>query len=168
MHDAGSEDKAAEKSDLTEGDQFASHAPNSTGGPSTPVSVTTSAVAGDTSLEGSDSKDIKAEVDEVGIERVRLALGGMLSKLQNKIETAESDIGDRLQLLDKNRDGLLDVEELKEIMQTTLKRSASEVEIEELIQAVDSDKDGLVSVEEFLKYIQKRKEMADEEKENID
>lgn len=67
-------------------------------------------------------------------------------------------MGQKLSLLDKDDDGELSTEELKEAMSKLLKRAGTEVSPEEIVKMIDQDQDGKISVAELLKFVESKKE----------
>jgi LETM1 and EF-hand domain-containing protein 1 len=85
---------------------------------------------------------VKPETEDPNVARMRKMLVSMLNKLESRIEKAESAIGDKLRLLDKDRDGVLDAQELREVVHHALKRHATEEEAEAIVSMLDKDSDG--------------------------
>lgn len=85
---------------------------------------------------------VKPETEDPNVARMRKMLVSMLNKLESRIEKAESAIGDKLRLLDKDRDGVLDAQELREVVHHALKRHATEEEAQAIVSMLDKDSDG--------------------------
>lgn len=98
----------------------------------------------------------KQEEDK-SLVRMKSAVNDMLDKLKVRIDTAEKELGDKMRLLDKDNDGEVSVEELKEAMSKLFKRAPTEKEAEDIVQLLDKDKDGKFSVLELLQYIEARR-----------
>lgn len=88
----------------------------------------------------------------------------MLSNLKVKINTTEKALGDKLKVLDKDGDGQISFEEIKDVIGSVMKKGAStEESVEQLFGLLDSNKDGKVSVAELLHYIHKKRETMEAE-----
>jgi len=111
----------------------------------------------DSSLEKS------VEIDEESTKHVKSVLSAMLNKLKIKIDTTEKELGDKLKMLDQDRDGELSSAELKNAIVKILKRVSSDSEADEIVKYLDSDKDGKVSVIELLQYVESRKQKLEVE-----
>ena len=81
------------------------------------------------------------DVDDSHFRSMKSALSGMMKKLETHIQKTESALGDKLQRLDKDRDGVLNAEELAQAVMLVLKNHSSE-EVEELFRTLDKDNDG--------------------------
>lgn len=80
--------------------------------------------------------------DDTDMNYMKSALAGMIKKLEVQINKTESVLGDKLQRLDKDRDGMLNSEELLEVVMSLLKKHPSSEEAVELVRALDKDNDG--------------------------
>lgn len=89
---------------------------------------------------------------------LRPVLESMLAKLQVQLDSTEKAMGDKFNVLDRDGDGQLSAEELKQAIVKLLKRNYSLEEAEALVNNLDNDKDGKISLSELLLYIQERKE----------
>lgn len=83
-------------------------------------------------------------------------LNKMVDTLKVRIDTTEKALGDKLNVLDKDGDGELSSQELKDAI-TNILRSVSEAEAEEIVRGLDSNADGKISVLELLQYVESRK-----------
>ena len=113
-----------------------------------------SGASGDSSASASSStskeEDQKPKVsqpepdddDDTDMNYMKSALAGMMKKLEVHINKTESVLGDKLQRLDKDRDGMLNSEELLEVVMSLLKKHPSSEEAVELVRALDKDNDG--------------------------
>jgi LETM1 and EF-hand domain-containing protein 1 len=99
---------------------------------------------------------LKQEEDK-NLVRMKSAVNDMLDKLKVRIDTAEKELGDKMRLLDKDNDGEVSAQELKEAMSKLFKRAPTEKEAEDIVQLLDKDKDGKFSVLELLQYIEARR-----------
>jgi len=80
----------------------------------------------------------------------------MLDKLEVDVETVNQKIGDKLSVLDLDRDGRISQWEIRKALIEVLKKrdsTISEEKLEELIRHIDADNDGLISLEELEKYL---------------
>lgn len=113
---------------------------------------------------------VNKKVDK-NVMRMRTAVSSMLSKLKVRINTTEKVLGDRLKLLDKDGDGEVSADEIKEVMGQVLKKSLDEASfednrnksVEQLFDLLDSNKDGKVSIAELTHYIQMKLENVEGE-----
>lgn len=76
------------------------------------------------------------------LERLQYVLQSMLSKLQLKLDTSERVVGERFNLLDRDGDGRLTAQELRDAIVLLLRRNFSLQEAEGLVSLLDSDQDG--------------------------
>lgn len=87
-----------------------------------------------------------------------------MKKLEAKVKQTENELGNKLQHLDKDRDGVLDSDELHEaVMKIFKKKNLSPHEAQELIKILDQDKDGKVTVQELRTYVAERKIQQEQE-----
>jgi signal recognition particle GTPase len=92
---------------------------------------------------GESESDTEAEVDDPSIRRLRSVLKGMMKKLEVRVKQTEDQLGKKLQQLDKDRDGILDSNELREaVMKILKKKDLSSEETQNFIQLLDQDNDG--------------------------
>jgi hypothetical protein len=129
-----------------------------------------------------EAANASTEKFDQSLTRLRSVLNNMLSKLQTQIDSTEKVVGDKFNVLDKDNDGQLSAEELKEAIVKLFRRNYSVAEAEQLVSSLDNDKDGkskssyhltisspsihltlnwiylIVSLNELLRYIQQRKE----------
>ena len=96
------------------------------------------------------------------LERMRLKVASMLDKLEVDIEKVESTIGDKLHMLDKDKDGVLTTAELSEVISHVLKRHTSEEEAQKIANTMDKDADGILTVQELMEWIEHREELLEE------
>jgi hypothetical protein len=82
------------------------------------------------------------DVDDAGMRVMQKALSGMMNKLEARIHQTESLLGDKLQRLDKDRDGVLNSQELEDAVRSVLKQHPSSAVAEDLVTLLDTDKDG--------------------------
>jgi Ca2+-binding EF-hand superfamily protein len=67
----------------------------------------------------------------------------MMKKLEVRVKQTEDQLGKKLQQLDKDRDGILDSNELREaVMKILKKKDLSAEETQNFIQLLDQDNDG--------------------------
>lgn len=74
--------------------------------------------------------------------RLRGVLQNMVSKLQVQIESTEKAVGEKFNVLDKDNDGQLSADELKEAIVKLFRRNYTIEEAEKLINELDGNKDG--------------------------
>ncbi|KAJ1433178.1 LETM1-like protein-domain-containing protein [Ochromonadaceae sp. CCMP2298] len=106
-----------------------------------------------------EAKPLAAEKEDRSVTRMKSAIGSMVSTLKMRIDTTEKALGDKLKLLDKDGDGEITAEEIKEVVIKVMKNGANTQDnAEKIFNLLDSNKDGKVSVVELLNYIQKKRE----------
>lgn len=66
----------------------------------------------------------------------------MVSKLQVKIESTEKEVGEKFNVLDKDNDGQLSADELRDAIVKLFRRNYTVEEAEKLINELDENKDG--------------------------
>lgn len=66
----------------------------------------------------------------------------MLSNLEVELEKVDRDVGDRLYVLDRDSDGVLSAEELRNAVLTILRKANTQEDVDYLISQIDQDKDG--------------------------
>jgi len=96
------------------------------------------------------------------LERMRLKVASMLDKLEVDIEKVESTIGDKLHMLDKDKDGVLTTAELSEVISHVLRQHTSEEEAQKIASTMDKDADGILTVQELMEWIEHREELLEE------
>lgn len=75
---------------------------------------------------------------------------GEFCKMMNGRSQAKSDIAIAFEKWDKNKDGFISREELKQVLNEV--EDTSDEEIEEILTCADIDGDNRINVEEFLKF----------------
>ena len=96
------------------------------------------------------------------LDRMRMKVASMLDKLEVDIEKVETTIGDKLHMLDKDKDGVLTTAELSEVISHVLKRHTSEEEAKKIALSMDKDADGILTVQELMEWIEHREELLEE------
>lgn len=104
---------------------------------------------------GNQSKENKAAM------RMMKKIDSMISRLGSELEDVDRMIGDRLNFLDKDRDGVLSAEELKTAIQNILRDDHSEEQAEYAVSQIDENKDGKVTVAELVNWIEKRTSLVE-------
>lgn len=105
------------------------------------------------------AKSVVSTEEDKNVVRMKSAISSMVNKLKIKIDSTEKALGDKLKLLDKDGDGEITSDEIKDVIEKVMKRgSSTEDNVEQLFHLLDSNKDGKVSVVELLQYIQKKRE----------
>uniref|UniRef100_A0A7S3GSB9 Mitochondrial proton/calcium exchanger protein n=1 Tax=Spumella elongata TaxID=89044 RepID=A0A7S3GSB9_9STRA len=116
------------------------------------------------------SKHKVAEVEEdepedKSVTRMKSVISAMVNKLKVKIDSTEKVLSDKLRVLDRDDDGEISYDDVKEFIGKVMKQNSStEESVVQLFSLLDSNKDGKVSVAELLHYIHKKKESMEEEK----
>jgi Ca2+-binding EF-hand superfamily protein len=82
------------------------------------------------------------DTEDRNMDRMKYVLKSMIQKLEMHIEKTDKALGDKLQRLDLDRDGMLDSEELRGAVAGVLKRYSTPEEAQNLVTILDKDKDG--------------------------
>ncbi|KAL0592038.1 hypothetical protein ABG067_000691 [Albugo candida] len=93
--------------------------------------------------------------------RMMKKLEAMLSTLEVELDKVDRDVGDRLNILDRDSDGVLSAEELKHAVMTILRKSNREEDVEWLVAQIDEDQDGRISLEKLVEWISKSREVLE-------
>lgn len=91
---------------------------------------------------------------------LKKALDKMLGKLEVRIQKTELELGDKLQRLDLDGDGVVNAHELRKVLLGMLKRYPSLESADELISLLDRDQDGQVTVAELMEFVKAHAEKA--------
>ncbi len=97
-------------------------------------------------------QDMINEVDADGNGTLEFDEFCNLMARQMKETNQEEELKQRFKLFDKDGNGLIDREELRDVMQQ-LGEKLSEEDIEEMIQDADKNGDGMIDYQEFVKYM---------------
>ena len=100
----------------------------------------------------------------------------MLSKLEAETEEVDEEIGDELFVIDRDKDGKMTVDELRDAVQNVLKTRNTDEEADAVVKLLDRDGDGQITKHELLFYTQKTRDKVlaerggddDEEEEDDD
>lgn len=101
-------------------------------------------------------------------------LRGMLQQLEEEAKEVDEKIGDELFVIDRDKDGVMTVDELRDAVQNVLNTHNTDEEVDKVMQLLDADGDGNISKEELAYYAKKTREKAmvdddeDEEEEGED
>jgi len=97
---------------------------------------------GGKSRKGSDKKEAPNSVQSM--------LDTMLSRLEGQVDSVDTAIGDKLHLLDRDRDGVLSRAELEDVMRRLLKvKGLQETDVHALGDLLDMDKDGNITTDDL-------------------
>ncbi|OQR86782.1 LETM1 and EF-hand domain-containing protein 1 [Achlya hypogyna] len=88
-------------------------------------------------------------------------LDSMLSKLEVELDKVDKDVGDRLNILDRDSDGVVDVTEFKTAVMTILRKNKTEEAAEWIVSQIDEDKDGKISLEELVKWVEQKRDLLE-------
>ncbi len=100
-------------------------------------------------LIGETNADLKAQSYQYRLNRIQGKIGELIGKLEEDIEHVDSAIGDSLNMIDKDKDGVISVDEVRETLKL-LKDKPSDDVVEEIIARLDKNKDGKISLKEIL------------------
>ena len=92
---------------------------------------------------------------------LRGALDKWILKTESQISKTEEALGDKLEGLDKDHDGLLHSDEIEEFVKKVMKNPNPEAATL-FVQMLDRDRDGVISVKELLDYIEERRHAEEE------
>eukprot|EP00578_Thalassiosira_sp_NH16_P023734 CAMPEP_0181085782 /NCGR_PEP_ID=MMETSP1071-20121207/5406_1 /TAXON_ID=35127 /ORGANISM="Thalassiosira sp., Strain NH16" /LENGTH=961 /DNA_ID=CAMNT_0023167593 /DNA_START=75 /DNA_END=2957 /DNA_ORIENTATION=- len=120
------------------------------------------------SLDGGPKKDTENNVHEMvasdeeegvgdvklqkAIDRLKSRVESMVGSIETQLTDVESKIGDKFHLLDKDRDGVLTMDEMAQVLQTVLKRELSSEEAKAIAADMDANKDGVFSLAELAQW----------------
>ncbi|CAI5743823.1 unnamed protein product [Peronospora destructor] len=90
--------------------------------------------------------------------RMMKKLESMLSNLEVEIEEVDRHVGDRLNILDRDSDGVLSAEELRDAVMTILRKANIQEDVEWVVSQIDEDNDGKIALEELVAWIAKCRE----------
>ena len=127
----------------------------------TDPSEPTESAPAETALAANDPLDATTQ-------KLKSKISKMLEGIESKIAEIEMSVGDKMNILDKDHDGVISVDELKDVLQHTLKRSLSDEDAQEIIDDIDIDGDGMIQVEELLQYLELEKLVRSVENESFD
>jgi len=85
---------------------------------------------------GAQSKENKTA------DRMLKKLDTMISKLEVELDKVDKDVGDRLNILDRDSDGVVSADEFKTAVMTILRKNKTEEAAEWIVSQIDEDKDG--------------------------
>ncbi|TFJ85538.1 hypothetical protein NSK_003047 [Nannochloropsis salina CCMP1776] len=140
----------------------ASTAPGAQEAPSITSGSPTSSASPEGRPPASPAPEPPSSAMDKALERMRMKVASMLDKLEVDMEKVESTIGDKLHMLDKDKDGVLTTAELSEVISHVLKRHTSEEEAQKIASTVDKDADGILTVQELMEWIEHREELLQE------
>ncbi|TMW64816.1 hypothetical protein Poli38472_008983 [Pythium oligandrum] len=93
--------------------------------------------------------------------RLMKRLDVMLSNLEVELEKVDRDVGDRLNILDRDSDGMLTAEEFKTAVMTILRKTNTEEDVEWVISQIDHDQDGRIALEELMAWVEKCRDVLE-------
>ncbi|CAK4070896.1 unnamed protein product [Aphanomyces euteiches] len=104
---------------------------------------------------------IGAEKENKTAGRMLKKLDSMLLKLEVELEQVDKDVGDRLNILDRDSDGVVDVTEFKTAVMTILRKNKTEEAAEWIVSQIDEDKDGKISLDELVKWVEQKRDLLE-------
>ena len=99
-------------------------------------------------------------VVDKNVQRVQNTLASMLDRLEVEIETVEKRIGDKMHVLDRDKDGMCSAEEIAYVVQHVLTSSSTAEEAKAIAGSMDTDSDGQISVAELIAWVKKHSEQV--------
>lgn len=100
-------------------------------------------------LIGETTADTKPQAYQNRLNKIQGKIGELIGKLEEDIEHVDSAIGDSLNMMDKDKDGVISVDEVRETLKL-LKDKPSDDVVEEIITRLDKNNDGKISLKEIL------------------
>eukprot|EP00474_Spongospora_subterranea_P009342 CRZ09800.1 hypothetical protein [Spongospora subterranea] len=110
--------------------------------------------------EKSSAKEADPAISEIENEktiqtRLQQKIGNMLAELRADIDKADSKIGDKLNVLDRDHDGVMSYDEVVSALKNSLKDCKTDEEAREIVKKLDIKKDGKIDTEELREFIRK-------------
>ncbi|CAM9092745.1 unnamed protein product [Laminaria digitata] len=112
--------------------------------------------------EAEGAKPKEPAVDK-SVERVQTKLASMLNRLELEIQSVEKRIGDKMHVLDRDKDGMVSAEEIAHVVQHVLATASTEQEAKAIAANMDTDSDGQISVAELIAWVKKNSEQEPED-----
>jgi len=94
---------------------------------------------------GLEDKEPEEDVKE-HVEKLRSRVNTMLSSLEHRISDVEGKVGNKLNLLDQNKDGLITTQELEDALRASFKDTFTNEQIHQIKNKLDKDNDGRIDV----------------------
>jgi hypothetical protein len=110
-------------------------------------------------------EDIREEIEEMEEvqESMEKAMRKSLTKLQRELSMADRAIGDSLNILDPDKDGVASAEEVSRVVASVLKHvGENEEDIAEVMRLLDHDADGKVTKSDLEELADKLKQIEEE------
>lgn len=121
--------------------------------------------------EKDEIKKIQADLSEVTstlyregpedaekMEQIRQRLGDLLQTLEVEADAVDDEIGDSLFLMDKDKDGVIQNEEMKDAIKNVLLKHNTDADADAVVKLLDWDADGNVTKEEMQWFLRKTRE----------
>jgi len=115
------------------------------------------------------------EVDEKTKKNIRILetkLANVVDSLELELERVEKELGDKMNLIDKDHDGIISTSEILELCKDVLKEEPNEEIVKKVISLLDWNKDGSIDLQDVSKIraqleaeIKERKEKEEEKAE---
>ena len=86
------------------------------------------------------------------VARLKKRVEKMVDKIEVQISNVQVKIGDKLHFLDKDKDGVLTLDEMAEVLQQVLRREISAEEAMEIARTIDNNHDGIFTVDELMRW----------------
>nr|BAK02432.1 predicted protein [Hordeum vulgare subsp. vulgare] len=102
-------------------------------------------------------------VEDILGKQLRDRLSVMVTKLEEEVETVENAVGMKLNVLDKDKDGVISVDELADAL-NLMRDKLSPEKVNEIISKVDRDHDGKISLEELIAFVDEHSKSKNENK----
>eukprot|EP00554_Chaetoceros_debilis_P006561 CAMPEP_0194073736 /NCGR_PEP_ID=MMETSP0149-20130528/1033_1 /TAXON_ID=122233 /ORGANISM="Chaetoceros debilis, Strain MM31A-1" /LENGTH=917 /DNA_ID=CAMNT_0038753779 /DNA_START=273 /DNA_END=3026 /DNA_ORIENTATION=+ len=101
--------------------------------------------------------DTREDRLDVAVTRLKSKVESMVGKIEIKMSDIEAKIGDKMHMLDKDKDGILSQEEMALTLQSVLKRPLTFDEAMAIAADMDENEDGLFTLEELSKWLETNK-----------
>ena len=89
--------------------------------------------------------------EEKRVARLENKIASMIQKLEGEIQKVDSEVGESFNLIDKNKDGLITWDEVRDALKL-MKEQLTEEEIDQLLRRLDKNQDGIIEVD-YLKLL---------------
>mmetsp|Transcript_8442 Transcript_8442/g.11650 ORF Transcript_8442/g.11650 Transcript_8442/m.11650 type:complete len:597 (+) Transcript_8442:104-1894(+) len=120
-------------------------------------------------LEREEEAPAKKEVEKQAVvedalaSRLKSKVDKMVESLEKDVEEAEKIVGSKLNIIDKDFDGVVSTEELREVL-SVMKDKLTEEKFLQIINRLDADKDGKITVAELAKYAEESEKETNDKK----
>lgn len=104
-----------------------------------------------------EAVQVEEDEDDPVVARLKKRLETMVDKIEVQMSDVKTKIGDKLHMLDKDKDGILTPEEMALCLHQVLKREITMEEAMEIAEQMDENHDGMFTVDELINWIDQHK-----------